>query len=275
LSHELLPSASKAEAEDSDNSSSSASSASSWGIVDDYGDDHWNNLRDFIVGCIRESVGKLNRLAIVIRSGLASTSTPADLVARVRGYASRHLAQDVARLEISFKLTLQFLYPDADDSFKRQLLKSAIFRFAKLRYWQRHQKKLESDIRQNEEPTPGSSLDTPTPHLDDVSRRDAKDGKETRPISVAPSSTNLSMSKAAMRIEESEAPASRTEEGNRRRGGTSVWMSTARYPEAPPVDLNSSHDQTMCPYCCKRQEDEVFTNGKWWECVVWSPKGVA
>ncbi|KAK2471874.1 hypothetical protein H9L39_16557 [Fusarium oxysporum f. sp. albedinis] len=259
LSAEQPPAPSETDVEDGDSSSSS-----SWGIVDDSGDNQQNNLRDFIIGCIRESVGKLNRLAIVIRSS-ASISTPSDFFARVRRYAARHLAQDMASLETSFNHTLQFLYPNADDCFRRQLLKSALFRFAKLRYWQSHPEDQESDTRQIEEPTLGSSLDKGTPDVDDVSQKGTEDRKETVPITAAASSTNLSVTKAPVKIEEPEVPIVHSETRSQRREGTSVWMSTAQYPETPPVLLNPSNDQTVCPYCYKRQEDEIFTDKESWE----------
>ncbi len=238
--------------------------------MDDSGDDDQEDLRDFIVGCIRESIRKLNRLAILIRS-LPSTSAPSDLVARVRRYAARHLAQEMASLETSFYRTLRFLYPDADDCFRRQLLITALFRFAKLRYWQRYQEKLDSDTRQVEEPMLGSSLDKGTPDVDDVSQKDKGDRKETLPIPVAASSTSLSVTKAPVKIEEPEVPTDHSETRSQKRGGTSVWMSTAKYP-VPPDHLNSFDGQAVCPYCCKRQENETFTDEKSWECVTPSPK---
>ncbi|KAF9775977.1 hypothetical protein IL306_005885 [Fusarium sp. DS 682] len=98
---------------------------------------------------------------------------------------------------------LQFLYPNANESLKRQLVKSALFRFAKLEYWQRHQQKLEYDTRLVEEPKLEPFLDKESP---DVSERINKDKKQIMQNAVPISSTNLSWTEGSLRKKEPQVP---------------------------------------------------------------------
>lgn len=114
------------------------------------------------VDAIRETIDRLQRLAIVIRR--SSTSS---LVSRVRAFALKADPVDLAEFEKISLLFVKGRLHDVGDPLARQLASSITFRRLRLLYGRRHQSKLEA--RRPARPSPplpseesGRPLDAPS-----------------------------------------------------------------------------------------------------------------
>lgn len=104
--------------------------------------DHSHDIAKIALDGVRDAIVELNKLGMTIRR-----SSRSSLETRVKSFAARKLQDEIRKFSPLALGVVETLYPNAATSFHHQLSKYIVDRYAKLFYWESHNKKLGEDRR--------------------------------------------------------------------------------------------------------------------------------
>jgi hypothetical protein len=203
---------------------------------------------------IRNALEQLSSLAISIRQ--SSTSTNA---ARVFVFQQKIQDHDHYRKYSTLSMSaVETLYPDAAENLRDRLHESMLNRYARLRYWDAHDRKLNVDGRTSTVTTGTRS------HLSPV---DEASSKPTRTLEIRGTSRQGAGAQGHDIVLSGTRPSTATRKLYKspypKPPATSARFVRAVFP-LPPY-LAPGEEAGPCRYCRRLYSRESYCDTKWWE----------
>lgn len=209
---------------------------------------------------IRDALEQLSNLAVSIRQSSVSTTT-----ARIMAFREKEQNQEHFRRfgKVSM-VVIERLYPSAAESLRDRLHESMLDRYAKLRYWDAHNQKLNIDSRKlssigDTPPQPLTATEEPSNQLSSASRSRGVEQRVnfTKDDFAIHSDTEPTTMITKAPIKEEQHTFFPTP------AATSARFVRAVFPSPPKLAHDKQHG--LCPFCRRLHSRAAFNDRRWWE----------